>query len=48
MEEAAELRDYLPLSFTSPREQEYVAFLWDAFGVDIDFDLVGEDLRQPD
>ena len=31
MEEAAELRDYLPLSFTSPREQEYVAFLWDAF-----------------
>ena len=31
MEEAAELRDYLPLSFTSPKEQEYVAFLWDAF-----------------
>ena len=31
MEEAAELGDYLPLSFTSPREQEYVAFLWDAF-----------------
>ena len=24
MEEAAELRDYLPLSFTSPKEQEYV------------------------
>ena len=31
MEEAAELRDYLPLSFTSPKEQEYVTFLWDAF-----------------
>ena len=31
MEEAAELGDYLPLSFTSPKEQEYVAFLWDAF-----------------
>ena len=31
MEEAAELSDYLPLSFTSPQEQEYVAFLWKAF-----------------
>ena len=31
MEEATELGDYLPLSFTSPKEQEYVAFLWDAF-----------------
>ena len=31
MEEAAELGDYLPLSFTSPEEQEYVAFLWDAY-----------------
>lgn len=31
MEEAAELADYLPLSFRSPQEQEYVAFLWDAF-----------------
>ena len=31
MEEAVELSDYLPLSFTSPKEQEYVAFLWDAF-----------------
>ena len=31
MEEAAELSDYLPISFTSPQEQEYVAFLWDAF-----------------
>ena len=25
MEEPAELSDYLPLSFTSPKEQEYVA-----------------------
>jgi hypothetical protein len=31
MEEATELADYLPLSFKSPQEQEYVAFLWDAF-----------------
>jgi hypothetical protein len=31
IEEAAELGNYLPLSFGSPREQEYVAFLWDAF-----------------
>ena len=31
MEEAVELSDYLPLSFTSPKEQEYVAFLWAAF-----------------
>ena len=31
MEEAAELGDYLPLSFNRPNEQEYVAFLWDAF-----------------
>ncbi|MFY9317392.1 MAG: hypothetical protein WAO95_17780 [Burkholderiales bacterium] len=31
MEEAAELGNYLPLSFKSPKEQEYVEFLWDAF-----------------
>ncbi len=31
MEEAAELDNYLPLSFKSPKEQEYIAFLWDAF-----------------
>jgi hypothetical protein len=31
MEEAAELADYLPLSFKSPKEQEYIEFLWDAF-----------------
>jgi hypothetical protein len=31
MEEAAELGNYLPLSFNSPKEQEYIAFLWDAF-----------------
>ena len=30
MEEAAELANYLPLSFKSPK-QEYIAFLWDAF-----------------
>lgn len=31
MEEAAELGNYLPLSFRSSKEQEYIAFLWDAF-----------------
>ena len=31
MEEAAELGDYLPLSFNRPNEQDYVTFLWDAF-----------------
>ena len=31
MEDAFELADYLPLSFKTPSEQEYVAFLWDAF-----------------
>ena len=31
MDEAAELGNYLPLSFKSPKEQEYIAFLWDAF-----------------
>jgi len=31
MEDAAELGDYLPLSFKSPKEQEYIEFLWDAF-----------------
>ena len=31
MEEAAELGTYLPLSFKSPKEQEYIEFLWDAF-----------------
>ena len=31
MEEAAELGNYLPLSFKTRNEQEYIAFLWDAF-----------------
>ncbi|MEO6421552.1 MAG: hypothetical protein ABIR84_02400 [Candidatus Nitrotoga sp.] len=31
MEGAAELGNYLPLSFKTPKEQEYVAFLWDAY-----------------
>jgi len=31
MEEATELDNYLPLSYKSRSEQEYVAFLWDAF-----------------
>ena len=31
MEEAAELADYLPLSFKTESEQEYIQFLWEAF-----------------
>lgn len=31
MEEATELGSYLPLSLKSPKEQEYIEFLWDAF-----------------
>jgi len=31
MEEAAELGNYLPLSFKTRTEQDYIAFLWDAF-----------------
>jgi len=31
MDEAIQLGDYLPLSYKSPKEQEYIAFLWDAF-----------------
>jgi hypothetical protein len=31
MEEAAELANYLPLSFKTPKEQEYINFLWDVF-----------------
>ena len=31
MEEAGELGNCLPLSFKSPKVQEYGEFLWDAF-----------------
>jgi hypothetical protein len=31
MEEAVELGNYLPLSFKTRSEQDYIAFLWDAF-----------------
>jgi hypothetical protein len=31
MEEAAELGNYLPLSFKTRNEQDYIAFLWDVF-----------------
>lgn len=31
MDEAHELDDYLPLSFKTVSEQEYIQFLWDAF-----------------
>jgi hypothetical protein len=31
MDEARELADYMPLSFKTRSEQEYIAFLWDAF-----------------
>ncbi len=31
MEEAYVISDYLPLSYKSPKELEYIGFLWDAF-----------------
>jgi hypothetical protein len=31
VEYAIELASYLPLSFKTPKEQEYIGFLWDAF-----------------
>src|SRR5216683_3280486 len=31
MEEADELANYLPLSFKTPTEEEYIDFLWEAF-----------------
>ncbi len=31
MEEAADLGNYLPLSFQNPKEQEYIELLWDGF-----------------
>lgn len=33
MEEALEILEYLPLSFKSPTETEYIKFLWDSFVV---------------
>jgi hypothetical protein len=31
MEEAIELANYLPLSYKSEKEEEYITFLWGAF-----------------
>ncbi len=31
MDDARELSDYLPVSFKTPSEAEYIAFLWEAF-----------------
>jgi hypothetical protein len=31
MDDAIELSTYLPLSFKTPKEQEYIEFLWEAF-----------------
>ena len=31
MDEALELSNFLPISFKSPKEEEYIRFLWDAF-----------------
>ena len=34
MDEASELSNELPLCFKSPKEQEYIEFLWGAFETD--------------
>jgi hypothetical protein len=31
IDDALPILEYLPLSFKSPKEQENIAFLWDAF-----------------
>lgn len=31
VDRAAVLGNYLPLAFKSPKEQEYIEFMWDAF-----------------
>ena len=31
IDDALPILEYLPHSFKSPKEQEYIAFLWDAF-----------------
>lgn len=31
MEDAQRIFEYLPISFKSPTEQDYINFLWDAF-----------------
>ena len=36
MEEALELSDFLPVSFKSPSERDYVGFLWDVFNSNYD------------
>jgi hypothetical protein len=36
MEEALELSDFLPVSFKSPSERDYIGFLWDAFDSNCD------------
>ena len=38
MEEALDLQYYLPLSYKSKSEQEYIAFLWDTFETNYTFE----------
>ena len=38
MYEALELADYLPISFKTPTEEEYISFLWEAFEGNYDGD----------
>ena len=33
MDEALDLADYLPVSFKTPSEQEYISFLWEVFEI---------------
>jgi hypothetical protein len=45
MEEAAEPSNYLPLSFKSPKEHEYIEFLWEAFATPEKLAVTGTALR---
>jgi hypothetical protein len=36
IEEAGELEDFLPLSYRTPKERDYVRFLWEAFQTNVE------------
>lgn len=36
IEEAARLETYLPLSYRTPKERDYIRFLWEAFDTNVE------------
>ena len=37
IEEAARLETYLPVSYRTPKERDYVRFLWEAFDTNVEY-----------